>query len=124
MNLSLGGLDKLCRTNVVELKFKRRMPVKGKPLERRMFATRNFALLESPEGKEILNYTPPTQSPAYNAASRGLLTVWDIFMQDWRNIPATSVEVISTITADKFWEYFTNVLSKMTASQKAAFMDK
>jgi len=50
---------------------------------------------------------------------------WDIFMQDFRLIPAESVEIVSAINTnppDKFWEYFNKVLSKMTESEKVQFM--
>lgn len=126
MRLTLGGLEKLCRENVVEVKFTRRIP-KGNSTTRRMFATCDSLLLESKEGLSILNYRIPTSAPAYDARSRGLLPVWDIFMQDHRNIPASSCEVISVVKTrppETFWEYFNNILSKMSASQKAAFMEQ
>ena len=128
MKLSLDGLERVCLSNVVEIKFNRRLRVVGKPATRRMLATKDVELLNSKEGLKILNFKAPMQSPPYNAASKGLLTVWDILFQDWRNIPVNAATVVSMIptkpTAEKFWEYFNNVLVKMTAIQKAAFMDK
>jgi hypothetical protein len=99
----------------------------GRPATRRMLATLDTVLLSSKLGMSILNFKPPTQSASYNAASKGLLTVWDLFMQDWRNIPVSSSIVVSTIPTrppEKFWDYFNNVLSRMSAAQKAAFCDK
>ena len=126
MKLSLGGLEKLCNVNVVELKFTRRLP-KGNSTTRRMFATTDWILLNSKEGLQILNFRIPTSQPAYNARTRGLLPVWDLFMQDFRNIPASSCDVISTVPTrppETFWNYFNDILSKMSATQKAAFMEK
>lgn len=126
MRLSIGGLEQLCRENVVEIKFTRRHK-KGNSTTRRMLATCDNLLLESKEGLTILNYKVPASAPAYDARSRGLLPVWDIFMQDHRNIPVNTCEVISTVPTrpvETFWEYFNNILSKMSVNQKAAFMEK
>jgi len=126
VRLSLGGLEQLCRENVVEVKFTRRHP-RGNSTTRRMLATCDSALLESKEGLAILNYRIPTSPPAYDARSRGLLPVWDIFMQDYRNIPVNTCEVITTVPTkpvEEFWKYFNDILSKMSANQKAAFMEK
>lgn len=126
MALSVGGLRKLCSSNVVELKFVRRNKLRI-PSTRRMLCTLDEILLNSTLGKEVLNFKPPRFSPPYNAASKGLVTVWDLIMQDWRSIPADACEVVTAISTkpvQTFWNYFDKVLSKMTASQKRAFMDK
>lgn len=126
MKLSLSGLEKLCNVNVVELKFTRRLR-KGNSFTRRMFATTDWVLLNSEEGLKILNFRIPSEQPAYNARSRGLLPVWDLFMQDFRNIPAGACDVISTVSTrppEVFWNYFNDILSKMSSTQKAQFMEK
>lgn len=125
MKLSIGGLKQLCQTNIVELKFVRRTKVT--PPTRRMLATLDATILNSELGKKVLNFKPPVKTPAYNATSKGLLTVWDLLFQDWRNIPVEACEVVSTVPSrppEKFWDYFNKVLGKMTAQQKAAFMNK
>lgn len=125
MKLSIGGLKQLCQTNIVELKFVRRTRVA--PPTRRMLATLDPMILDSELGRKILNFKPPVKTPPYNAASRGLLTVWDLLFQDWRNIPVDACEVVSTVPSrppEKFWEYFDKVIRKMTVQQKAAFMSK
>ncbi len=126
MALSLIGLQKLCNQNVVELRFTRRNKARL-PRKRRMLCTLDSKLLNSDLGKQILNFRPPRYAPPYNAASKGLLTVWDIIMQDYRNIPADSVDVVTAIPTKNqkdFWEYFNKVIAKMSAAQKAAFMDR
>lgn len=127
MRLSLQGLSKLCDDNLVELKFNRRIAFRGSPNSRRMLATRDASLLNSELGKNILNFKPPTKNPAYDAVSKGLLTVWDILFQDWRNIPVESTVVVTAVPTkppEKFWEYFDSVIRKMTTQQKADFMKK
>jgi len=127
VKLSLDGLRQLCSSNLVELKFNRRLKIVGLPPTRRMLATLDAQLLNSTLGKEVLNFKPPVRNAAYNAASKGLLTVWDLLYQDWRNIPIENAFVVSTVPTKPektFWEYFDKVLGKMTASQKAAFMSK
>jgi hypothetical protein len=125
VKLSIGGLKQLCQANIVELKFVRRTRVL--PRTRRMLTTLDPLILDSELGRQILNFKPPTKTAAYNAASKGLLTVWDILFQDWRNIPVDACEVVSTVPSrppEKFWDYFNKVIGKMTAQQKAAFMSK
>lgn len=127
MRLSWDGLYTLCQVNLVEIKFTRRLKFAGRPASRRMLATLDGQLLNSKEGMEILNFKPPMKSPAYDAKSKGLLTVWDLLFQDWRNIPVSNCDVIATVSSrppDKFWEYFNKVIGKMSAAQKAAFVDR
>ena len=127
MRLGWDGLYNLCQANLVEVKFTRRLPFAGRPPSRRMLATLDGQLLNTKEGMEILNFKPPMQSPAYDAKAKGLLTVWDLLMQDWRNIPVTSCDVIATVQTrppEKFCEYFNKVISKMSSGQKASFIDR
>lgn len=126
MAVSLQGLAKICSTNIVELKFTRRNKMRIPP-NRRMLCTLDPLLLNSEAGKKILNFRVPTNPPRYNAASKGLLTVWDIFMQDYRNIPVESIEIISAIPTRpmaSFLKFFNQKLSKMTSMEKLAFMEK
>jgi hypothetical protein len=48
-------------------------------------------------------------------------------MQDYRLIPAEAVDVVAVIPTtppEEWWKYFSEVLSKMTATDKLAFMDR
>jgi len=129
MSLSITGLKSLCSSSIVEVKFVRRTKLRIPPT-RRMLCTLNVAVLNSTLGKNILNFVPPTSEPPYNAESKGLVVVWDIFMQDWRAIPVNSCELVKVFKMGtkneqtEFWRYFDLVLNKMTAAQKRAFMNK
>lgn len=127
MGLSTSGLRQLLESNVVELKFQRRNPSPGRALSRRMLCSLNLNILNSDIGQKIFNFKPPSGRKAYSFESYNLISVFDMFMQDWRAIPAESVNIIQVIPCDpplKFWEYFDEILSKMSAQQKAQFMDK
>jgi hypothetical protein len=122
--MTVGGLTILCDRHLVELKFNRRTKFVA-PSTRRMLCTRDRVFLNSALSKQIFNFIPPSQPHPYNAASKGLVTVFDILMQDWRNIPAESCEVIMAVpTTDqqRFWEFFDKKLKNMTSLQKESFM--
>jgi hypothetical protein len=82
---------------VAEVVFVRRRKAKDASVStktRRMVCTLNFKLLNSDFGKRTLKFRPPHQTAPYNAAKKGLVTVWDLFMQDWRNIDIKSCVII------------------------------
>ena len=127
VNLSYSGLSQLLSSNVVELKFTRRNPRSNRPPTRRMLASLSTAILDTDLGRSIFNFKPPTAAPSYSASAYNLLVVYDLFMQDWRSIPADATEVVRVLPSNppsEFWEYFSTTISKMTASQKATFMDQ
>ncbi len=127
MRLSPSGLQQLCNSHVVELKFTRRHKIAGRPLGRRMLCTLDATLLDSQLGKEVFHFKPPTTSPPYDANAKNLVVVWDILYQDWRAIPIESCEVVTatpTKPPEKFWQFFDKTIAKMSSVQKAAFMDR
>lgn len=123
VRVSLQQLQLLLLQNVVELKFTRRRPKPGAPSFRRMLATNNYGLLNSIQGRTGLNYRPPTHQPDYQPNLKGLIVTWDIFMQDYRQIPVAATDVISVIPAnEEFWEYFNSKLAFMSPKEKFDFM--
>lgn len=121
--MTTSELDSLLADNVLDIRFVRRLPVKGKPITRRMVCTKSNNILNSNNGLISLGYRAPVQAPKFNPESEGLVIVWDIIMQDFRNIPAETVIVLNKIPGDdKFWEYFNNNLRLMTTQQKINFM--
>ncbi len=88
-----------------------------------MLCTNNIPLLNSAKGKYALGYKAPKEAPKYNSTSKNLVVAWDIFMQGYRTINMNNCELISIIPADdKFWQYFTERLSGMSAQDKMVFM--
>lgn len=121
--MTTSELNNLLANNVLDIRFVRRVQVRGMPATRRMLCTKSNSLLNSNNGLLSLNYRPPVQMPKFNPESEGLVIVWDIFMQDFRNIPAESVMVLNTIPDnDEFWNYFNENLRLMTPQQKTNFM--
>jgi len=127
MRLSQGALATLLTKNVLEIKFVRRRPSPGEPATRRMLATNDTILLNSSAGRTALNFRPATGHLKFNPQQKGLILTWDIFMQDYRLIPAESADVVSVIPStppEQFWKYFSEVLSRMSTAEKERFMDK
>ena len=127
MKVSQTALAALLNKNAVELRFQRRRPIAGAPATRRMLATNDTVLLNSAAGRVALNFRPATGRLKFNPAQKGLVLTWDIFMQDYRLIPAESVDVVAVIPTtppEEWWKYFSEVLSKMSTTDKEQFMDK
>jgi len=126
MAISVEGLYALCSNNLVELRFVRRNK-RVNPSTRRMLVTDDQSLFKSVFGKQVLNYKKPKYRAPYNAKAKGLCTLWDILMQDWRNVPTESVEVVAVVPTKpmkQFLLYFDKVIRPMTAAQKEQFMKK
>ena len=124
MITSLANLKSILLDKVCEVKFVRRNPKPGRPATRRMLCTNNAQLLNSVEGRTVLNYDPPRQAPKYNPNQENLIVVWDILMQDYRTINCDTVDLISTLEADAtFWDYLSQNIAPMSAEEKMNFMN-
>lgn len=124
MIVGLSNLRGVLLNNVCEVKFVRRNPKPGKPSTRRMLCTNNAQLLNSVEGRTILNYVPPRQYPKYNPNQENLIITWDIIMQGYRTINCDTVDLISTLEADEtFWVYMREKISPMSVNEKINFMN-
>ena len=124
MRISLGALKSVLQNNVAEIKFTRRKVKPGSPPTRRMLCTNNAPLLNSSEGVSALRYRAPKSGVKYNPDTKNVVITWDIFMQNYRTINADQCTLISVIPPDeRFWEYFNEKLSKMSANQKTGFMN-
>ena len=124
MIVGLSNLKSILLNQVCEVKFARRNPKPGRPSTRRMLCTNNVQLLNSVEGRTVLNYTPPRQAPKYNPNQENLIITWDILMQDFRTISCDTVDLISTLEADAtFWDYLSQNIAPMTAEEKMNFMN-
>ena len=124
MIVGLSKLKTMLLAKVCEVKFARRNPKPGRPASRRMLCTNNVQLLNSVEGRTVLNYRPPRQAPEYNPNQENLIITWDILMQDFRTINCDTVDLISTLEADEtFWVYINEKIAPMSTGEKMAFMN-
>jgi hypothetical protein len=126
MRLSRSALGILLMNHVAEIRFTRRNVKLGYNRQRRMLCTNDRLLLMSSVGQRVLNYTAPIGRLPYNAVSKNLLIVWDIFYQNFRAVNCNDcdlVAVIKSTPADEFWKYFQGKISPMSGSDKAQFMN-
>lgn len=126
MKVGAETLRALLEHNVVEIKFKRRRPVAGKPPTRRMLCTNSTIILKSEPGRRTLHYKSPG-TPKYNAAAKNIVIAWDIFKQDYRAISMDNCELISQMPVSgdgsDFWQYFTESIHPMTPGEKESFFN-
>ena len=124
MIVGLSNLKSMLLNKVCEVKFARRNLKPGRPASRRMLCTNNVQLLNSVEGRTVLNYRPPRMAPEYNPNQENLIITWDILMQDFRTINCDTVDLITTLEADEtFWVYITEKIAPMSSGEKMAFMN-
>lgn len=118
------------QNNVVELRFARRHMKPGWKGYRRMLCTNAMHILNSAPGRLALHFKPPSQPPPFNPNSFNLVTTWDLFWQEYRNINCdqcdviTMMPVVSKEDIDKFWNYFNMYLESMSPGDKVNFMNK
>lgn len=128
MFISRENLKALARNNICEIKFRRRNPVKGKPLFRRMLCTSAQNVLNSLDGRLTLNYRPttppPFMNPYYNPDQKNLVILWDIIMQDYRAINMSFCNLIARVPANKaFWDYFRENIFHKSPAEKTMWMN-
>jgi hypothetical protein len=89
-----------------------------------MLCTKSYDLLNSTNGKIVLNYRPPRGNKTYSESKTGTLVVWDILMQDYRKFSASTAVIIKKIPAnEEFWAYFKESVYPLTTEQKITYMD-
>ncbi len=129
MRMSPAALKSLLQTNVAEIKFARRRPKPDGSDSRRMLCTNCRMFLNTFSAREVFHYTPPTNEPRYNDVSKGLVIAYDLIMQGYRAVNATSADVITVIPVytekmiDEFWVYFNKNILPLKTQQKTDFMN-
>lgn len=119
-------LDMLLQNNVCEIVFVRRRPERApnRPVVRRMICTNALQVLDTENGHISLNFHFPRTARRIDEVKHNIVVVWDIFMQDYRNVSMETCYLRQTIPADDtFWKYYNDALFKMTPQQKMNFMD-
>lgn len=124
MKVSRTQLEDKLKQTVCDIRFTRRRPTRdGRPITRRMICTKSYKLLNSVNGRVKLNYRPPRYNPTVNPVLHNLVIVWDIIMQDYRNVSMENCYVLEEIAVADFWDYFNKTLYPMTAANKIDFMN-
>jgi len=124
MRASLSTIKTLQQSNVLEIKFLRKIPKPGAAPTRRMLCTGSLALLNSPEGRIALNFRPTYNRPRYNPDIRNIAITWDIFMQEYRNINLQACDILAVIPVKDFWKFFNEKrLGQMSPKDKLGFMN-
>lgn len=119
-------LDAKLLHNACEIIFMRRRPERapGRPLFRRMLCSKSMELLNSENGIRSLNFRLPQGPKQINESKHNIIVVWDIFMQDYRNVSMDVCFLVQEIPDDDtFWKYYNEVLYPMTGDQKQQYMD-
>jgi hypothetical protein len=120
-----GELDRLVSQNVCEIFFLRRRPERspGRPIFRKMLCSNSMEILRSENGIRSLNFRLPNGPKQINEVYHDIVVVWDIFMQDYRNVSMENCYLIQTIPPEGFWDYYNKVLYVMSANEKMQYMD-
>lgn len=92
-------LDKMLLANVVTLQYQ-----KQNGQRRTMVCTKCPELLLSFEGKSILGFWQPKNSPRYNIDATNNLLVWDIEKRDYRTVECSRAIVKNSIPGEKYRE--------------------
>lgn len=118
-------LDRLVANNVCEIFFMRRRPERAPahPEFRRMMCSNCSEILNSENGIRSLNFRKPESPKQLNERFHNIVVVWDIFMQDYRNVSLEYCYLVQSIVPENFWEYYNKVLFPMSSSEKAMYQD-
>jgi len=124
MIIQRATLDNILLSNVCELRFVRRVPVPGLSPTRHIICTKSYSLLNSSNGRITLNYRPPRGPVKINEAADNLIVVWDILMQDYRNVNMNQCDLVQQFPAnEEFWTYFNDNIYPMSGEQKLSYMN-
>ena len=124
---------KLTYSNVCEIVYVRRRPERApappRPMIRRMICaiaginTYNPILVDQ-KGMDVLGFRYPNgRGKKIDENEHNIVVVWDIIMQDYRNVSMEECYLRQIIPNDAFWQYFRDTLSNLSSDQKRNFID-
>lgn len=119
-------LKQKLNSKVCEIVFIRRRPERapGREITRRMICSNSISLLNSQDGKISLNFHFPRGPKKIDEAKHNVVVVWDIIMQDYRNVSMDYCFLVREMDDDvEFWKYYNEFLFPMNSEQKLFFMD-
>lgn len=121
---------KLAMSNVCEIVYVCRRPERrpGRPEVRRMICAvaginSYNPVLTTIEGQRELGFHYPITSRRLDEVKHDITVVWDIIMQDYRNVSMEECYIRQIIPNDAFWKYFRDTLSQLTVEQRLQFID-
>jgi len=123
MKVSRSSLLAELNSKVCDIRFVRKTSNPNKPPTRRMICCNDMTLLNSYNGRTVLNFLPTNNPPRYNTANNNNIITWDIFMQNWRTISCDNVDLIQSWSEKDFWDVFREQYSVMSADEKIFFMN-
>ena len=129
MRVGAASLKSMLNQSILDIRFTRRTPKAGKPNTRRMLCTNAPQFLSTIAAKSVFGFSAPSGAPKYNAASKGLVIAYDLFMQNFGAINGSNVEILNVYPVtneqqiNEFWDFFSQNVSPMSASDKDKFMD-
>lgn len=123
---------KLAYSNVCEIVYVRRRPERApsppRPEIRRMICavaginTYN-PILTDQQGFNVLGFHYPRTGRRLDEVKHDIVVVWDIIMQDYRNVSMEECYLRQIVPNDAFWQYFRETLSNLSSDQKRQFID-
>jgi WD40 repeat protein len=118
-------LSNLLKNNVCEIVFIRRRPERapGRPVIRKMICSNSMEILNSENGIRSLNFHLPRGPRRLDEAFHDIVVVWDILVQDYRNVSMEDCFLTNTISPEEFWDYYNKVLLPMSPNEKLQYMD-
>jgi hypothetical protein len=118
-------LDRILKRNACEILFIRRRPERAssRPFFRRMICSNSMNILNTENGIRSLNFHPPRGGKQLNENYHKIVVVWDIIMQDYRNVSMDKCFLVETIKEDDFWDFYSKKLQPMSAADKLQYMD-
>lgn len=123
MKVNRAELESKLLHTVCDIRFVRRHPDSQRPPTRRMICTKSYELLQSVDGRVKLNYRPPIHFTTADPIRQNLVVVWDILMQDYRNVSMDGCTLLQEIPIADFWKYYNEVLYPMQPEDKIALMN-
>ena len=89
-----------------------------------MLCTMSEEILNSVNGRTVLNYLPPPgYNKKYNPHDKRLCLAWDIIMQDFRTISVESVTVLEQHEPEQFWNYFNESILPLSTAEKMSYLE-
>jgi len=118
-------LNSLLQRGACEIIFLRRdtKKIHGGQVTRKMVCSNCNEILNTENGIRSLNFKRPRGAKKINESLHDVVVVWDILMQDYRNVSMENCFLISEMEPDQFWQFYNETLLPMTPKGKLQYMN-